>query len=263
MGIMILALLGAITLGSQGEVLVATVEATINVLESIENQKTVTKIEDKVIKSLIKKYGDGNFEIIKFADNESYSFIDLEIKTSYMNDSFQISVIQDGTIMRDNFIDVYAKEKWNVTNLEEFAIQKAIERNNSLYFSYDMRFERVNSNYMGFNDYEEGRLPTIEDINARVNLGRNEDLLIGSSYTKNDLDKFTNNIIAAYKIYADYNSSDKFFDGTMFFKFENGVNPFCNPNKDKLGAYVDGGYIREAGSIYLIYLNPVPLQIDK
>lgn len=265
MMIMLLALLCATTFVPQGENLFNTIQATAHVFESIEEKELIQEMQRVILDELNNKYGNGNFEIVNVSTSkvEYLSTIEFEIRTSYLKNNFKVSMTQSGGWCEDNFVNVYAKENWGADNLEEFAIQKALERSNSLYSSYDMKLENNNPSFIGFDDYLEGRVPTIDDCVSRVNLGRKPEVLIGDSYTKNDLDKFTNNIIAAYKIYSLSYENDEYFDGTMRFKFENGVNPFCDPNKDKLGAYVEGGYLRDAGSLYLIYLNPTPLEIDK
>ncbi len=48
----------------------------------------------------------------------------------------------------------------------------------------------------------------------------------------------------------------------MHFDFENGINPFNNPENDKLGAYKGGGYVRRWGKDYMVYLNPTPYQVE-
>lgn len=265
MVMMILALLCATTFVPQGDVLVNTVQATAHVFESIEEKELIQEMKRVMLEELNEKYGNGNFEIVNVSEQQTeyMPMLEFEIKTSYLNNNFKVSMTKSGGWREDNFVDVYAKEKWGATNLEEFAIQKAMERNNSLYSSYDIKIKNDYQNFTGFEDYFEGRVPTIDDCISRVDLGRKPTILVGETYTKNDLDRFTNNIIAAYKIYAIQYASDYYFNGTMSFEFENGINPFCDPDKDKLGAYADGGYIRDAGSLYLIYLNPTPLKIDK
>ena len=263
--IMILALLCATTFVPQGEILFNTIQATTNFFENIEEKELLHEMQRVILQELNEKYGDGNFEIVNVTTQEidyMQMFV-LEVKTSYIDSNFEVKMTQSGGWREDNFVDIYAKEKWGAMNLDEFAIQKATEKSNSLYSSYDMKLEINKCEFEGFDDYFEGRLPTLEDCISRVNFDRKPEVLIGDSYTKNDLDKFTNNIIAAYKIYSLLYENDEYFDGTMRFKFENGVNPFCDPNKDKLGAYVDDGYLRDAGSLYLIYLNPTPLEIKK
>ena len=141
MVMMILALLCATTFVPQGDVLVNTVQEK----ELIQEMKRV------MLEELNEKYGNGNFEIVNVSEQQTeyMPMLEFEIKTSYLNNNFKVSMTKSGGWREDNFVDVYAKEKWGATNLEEFAIQKAMERNNSLYSSYDIK---IKNDYQNFQD---------------------------------------------------------------------------------------------------------------
>lgn len=92
-----------------------------------------------------------------------------------------------------------------------------------------------------------------EDFETTIELFiKNDDLLNNQIDFCNKLKEEYNNI---KKILNKYNLTSK----TIRFKFEN-KNPFANEESVN---YKDGGYIRDAGALYMIYLNPTPVEIKK
>lgn len=261
---LILAIVTTMSIIPEQAAIYVALENVGDVFSILEQKKQREEICQNIILELNRKYGNGNFEIVSVSNNENYG-LDVYVESSYLEKDFYVFPNFDGTsIVKDNFIELYAKEKWEITDIESYAIEKAIElEKEKIPKEYDIEFNYENTMFNKYYEYEKGREPIIEDLIEMVNIKVENDAIVGSSYTKNDLEKFSAHMCDICRIYIENYARDE-WDDAVWFEFENGVNPYQNPEEDKLGAYKDGGHVKNAGPYWtLLYLNPKPLQIKK
>ena len=98
-------------------------------------------------------------------------------------------------------------------------------------------------------------LKQIEDLKKYAVISIS-DLEIKKVFNANQLNEFNEYIISMYE---DFYKNKLTTSKTLFFDFAYD-NPF---NTQGVGSYKYGGYIRDAGSLYMIYLQPTPYKIDK
>ena len=85
------------------------------------------------------------------------------------------------------------------------------------------------------------------------------DFLIYNNYMPKNKTEFCNELIKSFENIKGLLKKYNFIDYTLHFYFTE-KNPFANETSEH---YKEGGYIKDCGSIYLIYLNPTPIEIKK
>jgi len=142
----------------------------------IKESNYYKKAEKDVITYLELRYGDGDFEI----NNTKYiggcdilgncrpDGYEVNLNTKYFDKNFNVVILKvTSQIYNDNFIDVLAKEKWNIEkNIQDYIGEIALEQlNEKIPERYNSKVsfnnKKVDDNF-DFILY--GKLPTIDDL---------------------------------------------------------------------------------------------------
>lgn len=151
-----------------------------NMAYEIKDKNLQKKAEKQVITLLNKKYGNGNFKIVKILEKSIfldklnnndivYEFI---VSTNYLDENFVISLHKNNLkIYEDDFLNKYYGESLKITNLENYLknykvnkLNKSISEN----FNAEINFNNIYvSNYLNKNY---GMIPTIDKLSNYVEL---------------------------------------------------------------------------------------------
>lgn len=245
-------------------------------------KQRITKAHEVAINYLDDKYKFNNINIIETEEDGGCVFLGGCHPYTY-------NIIFDLNYIDNNFIVKVNKGTYEIENEEEidyefkfFYLSKLIGKDIEEYDELEPYF---------VNELENNINEKIKDYNAKVQLEINFDnnvlydmsyrevstlksifeleniikltgisLVINEDFNSNELEEFTNYIIDLYektkKIYFEYNHVGNL--STLHFDFDSG-NPFY---KESIH-YKDSGYIRDASSIYRIYVDSTPIKIDK
>ena len=151
-------------------------------------------------------------------------------------------------ILSSNFINTQIEEPiYNYEKIEE-------QQNNN--------YEKIKNNIKEvFNTLLDSNFISINNIELNTDyttINSIELLIITNNVPNNEID-FCNKLIDSYNNIKELLNEYKYDSQNIDFKFTN-KNPFA---KETSIHYQSGGYIKDVGSFYHIYLNPTPLEIIK
>ena len=228
-------------------------------IKSFNEGKNQAKAKEEVITMLNKKYGDGNFEVedmnvlnVCYAClfDQGIDLYEIRVKSSYLNNSFIVSLRQsDLSVLRDEFLDVYYKEKNNVDNLKVYLQDKKIEDFNSkLSKSFNIRFSFNNVYIDDYLNMDYGHVPSISELTSFVKLYDPRIEILDNITSKDDLLDYLIRLTKYYINDVDttsisYQSDSKYFR----YKYDYtkmGIYDY----KDQFSGY--GGYVYAGKTIY-------------
>ena len=232
----------------------------------LSEQECLEKAETQVNQYLEEKYGMIISQMEYVISDTKYTY-DFAFISEYTDEPFIISIDKNSLyICEDNFMLKYYSKIFDVdfenidelneyfsTKLEDLILKEMYDlfeiKASELVSSCDMEFYTPDDLSKEFDK---------NDIKSFCRVGMINDIIIQKKFNSSDKKKFIEYILNVYEY---YNNTFSYPDGssTMHFSF-NYENPFYkSPNE----FYKYGGYVRDAGSIYLIYLQPTPDEIKK
>ncbi|MBQ7104748.1 MAG: hypothetical protein IJN90_02710 [Bacilli bacterium] len=229
----------------------------------ISKKECNTKAEDVAKQYLNKKYGKFDYETNNdLTECNSYRCY-VMFDSKYTNEPFEVTVDKESFhVDSDDFLVLYFSKLLDEDFYSTYSLENVIldEIEEQLEEEYSIKYEIDLSLYSSYfdQDLDEiyfGKIPTIEDLKKYAVISIS-DLEIKKVFNANQLNEFNEYIISMYE---DFYKNKLTTSKTLFFDFAYD-NPF---NTQGVGSYKYGGYIRDAGSLYMIYLQPTPYKIDK
>lgn len=247
---------------------------SLSFLEIYNHLETQRKNDSQsfVLDYLKNKYNDQDFIIENITKTENCemfgcNYIEnnytLTINSKY-NKNFIIQVdIVKKEVIEDNFMFSYLSYLTNedinyYSDIENFIIKNLNHNNlnNKLFYNLDCEISFKNSEFdeEKFGNENFSQLPNLNDLYKYMHIKKPK-IKVKRIFKENELEEFNNYILSIYKLLANNYSLEE--NGIVEFEFAYN-NPFSNSK-----FYKNEGYIRDAGSVYLIYTDSTPTTINK
>lgn len=242
-------------------------KGTGNVESEFKHCLTKSECKEKAIeiseKYLTEKYGKFDYDLDKEESHCYYSYCSIVFDSKYTDEPFEVEIDRDTYIvLRDDFLYLYFsklldEDIYSVYSLEKYASEAIEEKVNEEYIDkYEIEID------FGYSEFKTdldkmyfGKLPTLEDLQKNIQLDI-YDITIKKVFTIDQLNEFNEYIITIYEEFRE----NYMIDSNSLFRFYFDYrNPFCGTST----SYLKSGYIRDAGSSYMIYTQATPTIVDK
>lgn len=215
------------------------------------------KAKEKIVLLLNERYGNGNFKVLNMSENDVTGFYSMfpvnngyefEISSDYLNDSFIVTMLKDeNKIYKDQFLNVYYKEKENIADLDNYLIGCEVKKLNvSISKEFNTSIDFNNKSIGNYKDNNFGHIPGIDEISIYAELEDPKIDIKEELTTKeellNYLVKFTKFFIKDLdKTNIKYNQTDKYFRYKYDYK-KLGVNNYTDQYNGYAGYVLAGEY---------------------
>ncbi len=215
------------------------------------------KAKEKIVLLLNERYGNGNFKVLNMSENDVTGFYSMfpvnngyefEISSDYLNDSFIVTMLKDeNKIYKDQFLNVYYKEKENIADLDNYLIGCEVKKLNvSISKEFNTSIDFNNKSIGNYKDNNFSHIPGIDEISIYAELEDPKIDIKEELTTKeellNYLVKFTKFFIKDLdKTKIKYNQTDKYFRYKYDYK-KLGVNNYTDQYNGYAGYALAGEY---------------------
>lgn len=215
------------------------------------------KAKEDIVLLLNERYGNGNFKVLNTSENDVTGFYSMfpinngyefEISSDYLNGSFIVTMLKDeNKIYKDQFLNVYYKEKEDIDDLDNYLIGCEVKKlNESISKEFNASIDFNNKSIGNYKDNNYGYIPSIDEISIYAELEDPKIDIKEELTTKeellNYLVKFTKFFIKDLdKTNIKYNQTNKYFRYKYDYK-KLGVNNYTDQYNAYAGYVLAGEY---------------------
>lgn len=254
-------------------VLILTIPATfISVIRNNYEENRNKRNEQKIIRQLEDKYGNGHFEIIDRDQHKCTGtmycepLIKLTISTKYMDDTFEVIYnprYNYSYIDKENFLEVYYEDEWKDeynSFLEYLEAEVGYKRFSKLTMDYEGKISiKADGAYCEYRYSQWGEVPSLERLMEDCNTYEPE-IVISRYYNESNLEEFLKDVTTVYERLINNREMNYYGDKHINLVFV-GQNPYSEGNR----SYYNKGYIRldSTRQKYMVYVTSSPKEVER